>query len=62
VQVLEGAKLLPPVPRPGKMLCTGLNYASHQQENPSAVFPEEPYFFTKLPTAYAGPGDAIRIP
>jgi 2-keto-4-pentenoate hydratase/2-oxohepta-3-ene-1,7-dioic acid hydratase in catechol pathway len=55
-------RLLAPIPRPGKILCSGVNYASHSEENPSAVLPEEPFFFSKLPSAVIGPGDPILIP
>jgi 2-keto-4-pentenoate hydratase/2-oxohepta-3-ene-1,7-dioic acid hydratase in catechol pathway len=55
------ATLLAPI-RPGKILCSGVNYASHADENPDAKMPEEPFFFSKLPSAVVGTGDAIRIP
>jgi 2-keto-4-pentenoate hydratase/2-oxohepta-3-ene-1,7-dioic acid hydratase in catechol pathway len=55
-------RLLAPIPRPPKILCSGVNYASHSQENPDAVMPTEPFFFSKLPTAVIGPGDPIVIP
>ena len=55
------ATLLAPI-RPGKILCSGVNYASHADENPNATMPEEPFFFSKLPSAVIGPGDPIRIP
>jgi 2-keto-4-pentenoate hydratase/2-oxohepta-3-ene-1,7-dioic acid hydratase in catechol pathway len=58
---LEGARLLAPI-RPGKILCSGVNYASHKEENPNATMPEEPFFFSKLPSAVIGPGEAIVIP
>jgi 2,4-diketo-3-deoxy-L-fuconate hydrolase len=58
---VEGATLLAPI-RPGKILCSGINYASHKDENPDAKMPEEPFFFAKLPSAVVGPGAPIRIP
>ena len=48
--------------RPGKILCSGVNYASHADENPNATMPTEPFFFSKLPSAVVGPGTPIRIP
>jgi 2,4-diketo-3-deoxy-L-fuconate hydrolase len=48
--------------RPGKILCSGVNYASHADENPDAKMPEEPFFFSKLPSSVIGPGEPIRIP
>jgi 2-keto-4-pentenoate hydratase/2-oxohepta-3-ene-1,7-dioic acid hydratase in catechol pathway len=58
---VEGARLRAPL-RPGKILCSGVNYASHADENPDAVMPQEPFFFSKLPSAVIGPGDPIVIP
>ena len=55
------ARLVAPL-RPGKILCSGINYAGHVQENPDAKMPDEPFFFAKLPNAVSGPGDAIVIP
>lgn len=55
-------RILAPIPRPPKILCSGVNYASHADENPDAVMPTEPFFFSKLPTAVIGPGEPIVIP
>jgi 2-keto-4-pentenoate hydratase/2-oxohepta-3-ene-1,7-dioic acid hydratase in catechol pathway len=55
-------RLLAPVAHPGKILCAGVNYLSHKDENPGAVMPESPFFFSKLPTALIGEGDPILIP
>jgi 2-keto-4-pentenoate hydratase/2-oxohepta-3-ene-1,7-dioic acid hydratase in catechol pathway len=59
---VANARLLAPVPRPGKLLCCGVNYRSHGEENPNAVLPTEPFFFSKLPTAVVGPDDPIVKP
>ena len=59
---ITDARLLAPIPRPGKLLFCGVNYASHKEENPDAVLPAEPFFFSKLPTAVIGPDEPIRIP
>ncbi len=58
---LVDAKLLAPI-RPGKVLCCGINYASHAEENPNAKMPTEPFFFAKLPSSIAGPEDSIEAP
>jgi 2-keto-4-pentenoate hydratase/2-oxohepta-3-ene-1,7-dioic acid hydratase in catechol pathway len=63
----EGGKPVPDATlraplRPGKILCSGVNYASHADENPDAVMPTEPFFFSKLPSSVIGPGEPIRIP
>src|SRR4051812_4677230 len=59
---LASVRLLAPIPRPGKILCSGLNYRSHIEENPGAQFLEDPRFFVKLPSAVIGPGEPIRHP
>lgn len=59
---LRDYRLLAPLARPGKVLCCGVNYASHKDENPDAVLPTEPFFFAKLPSAVVGPDEPIRIP
>jgi 2,4-didehydro-3-deoxy-L-rhamnonate hydrolase len=59
---VAGARLLAPLPRPGKILCCGVNYLSHLQENPAATLPSEPFFFAKLPSAVVGPDDPIVMP
>ena len=56
------AKLLAPIPRPGKILCSGLNYNSHIEENPGAKMLEDPRFFSKFPDNVIGPGQPIRWP
>lgn len=48
--------------RPGKILCSGINYRGHKEENPEAKMPEEPFFFSKLPSAVIGPGEPIVKP
>ena len=55
-------RLLAPIPRPGKILCSGINYLSHKEENPNAVLPESPFFFSKLPSVVIGTGSPIVHP
>jgi len=50
-----------PIPRPGKIVCVGLNYRDHAEEQ-GAELPEAPLLFAKFTTALIGPGDAIVIP
>ena len=45
--------------RPGKVLCSGINYRSHALENPKAVMPTEPFFFAKLPSSVCGPDTPV---
>lgn len=53
---------LAPIPLPGKMLFSGINYASHKDENPAATLPTTPQFFAKLTSAVIGPDEAIVLP
>lgn len=55
---LSEVRLLAPI-SPGKILCSGINYKGHADENPNAVMPQEPFFFAKLPNAIAGPDDEV---
>jgi 2,4-diketo-3-deoxy-L-fuconate hydrolase len=55
-------RLCAPIPRPGKILCSGVNYKGHLDENPGAVLPKFPFFFSKVPSAVIGPGDPIIKP
>jgi 2,4-diketo-3-deoxy-L-fuconate hydrolase len=48
--------------RPGKILCSGVNYRGHAEENPKAVLPTEPFFFAKLPSSVCGDGDPVARP
>jgi 2,4-diketo-3-deoxy-L-fuconate hydrolase len=59
---LDAVRLRAPIPRPGKILCSGLNYRSHIEEEPGATFLDDPRFFVKIPDAVIGPGEAIRHP
>jgi 2-keto-4-pentenoate hydratase/2-oxohepta-3-ene-1,7-dioic acid hydratase in catechol pathway len=54
----EEVRLHPPL-RPGKILCSGINYRGHAAENPRAVMPTEPFFFAKLPSSVCGDGDPV---
>ncbi|QNE38761.1 fumarylacetoacetate hydrolase family protein [Hymenobacter sp. NBH84] len=57
----DGERLGPPVARPSKILCIGLNYADHAKET-GATPPPEPVLFMKSTTSYIGPHDDIIIP
>ena len=50
-----------PIERPGKIVCVGLNYRDHAEEQGVAL-PEEPLLFAKWPNALIGPGASIVIP
>jgi 2-keto-4-pentenoate hydratase/2-oxohepta-3-ene-1,7-dioic acid hydratase in catechol pathway len=57
----KDVQLLAPVPRPGKILCIGLNYKDHAAES-SSPLPERPLLFSKFSTCALAPGGTIRIP
>jgi 2-keto-4-pentenoate hydratase/2-oxohepta-3-ene-1,7-dioic acid hydratase in catechol pathway len=50
-----------PIERPGKIVCVGLNYRDHAEEQ-GAELPSEPLLFAKWPSSLIGPGDPIVIP
>ncbi|HEY2792430.1 MAG TPA: fumarylacetoacetate hydrolase family protein, partial [Micromonosporaceae bacterium] len=50
-----------PIPRPGKVVCIGLNYRDHAAETGQAV-PERPVVFMKDPYTVVGPYDRVLIP
>jgi 2-keto-4-pentenoate hydratase/2-oxohepta-3-ene-1,7-dioic acid hydratase in catechol pathway len=58
---LEAVTLCAPVPRPGKILGIGLNYADHVAESGMAR-PTEQLWFAKMPTSANGPFDPIDLP
>jgi acylpyruvate hydrolase len=49
------------VPRPGKVICVGLNYLAHVEETRRDL-PEYPVLFTKFATTLTGPYDPIPCP
>ncbi|MFB6308332.1 MAG: fumarylacetoacetate hydrolase family protein [Haloarculaceae archaeon] len=57
----DEVRTLAPVPRPGKIVCVGLNYHDHAEEQDEEV-PEKPLLFGKAPTAVTNPGDPIVHP
>lgn len=57
----ENERLGPPVCRPSKLVCVGLNYAKHAAESGMEV-PKEPVLFFKATTAIVGPNDDLIIP
>ena len=51
----------PPVPRPSKIVCVGLNYRHHIREM-GRELPTHPTLFAKYPEALIGPYDPIVLP
>jgi acylpyruvate hydrolase len=58
---VEGVELLPPIGRPGKIICIGLNYLAHAEEG-GVEPPETPTFFAKWNNALARPGGTVKLP
>ncbi len=58
---LERVGLLAPIPRPGKIVAIGRNYADHAAETGVKPF-ESPRIIAKLPSSVIGPGAVVRRP
>lgn len=54
-------ELRPPVLKPGKVVCVGLNYRDHAREVGKSV-PAYPTLFAKYPSAFVGAAEPIRLP
>jgi len=54
-------RLGPPVARPSKIVCAGLNYTDHAQEMGLGL-PTEPVIFLKATSSLSGPNDDIILP
>jgi len=61
VIVPRPSKLLPPLSRPGKIICIGLNYAAHSVETGYEV-PAYPTLFNRFATTLTGHGSPLMIP
>lgn len=59
--VSNETRLGPPVVKPSKIVCIGLNYTDHAAESNMQV-PVEPILFFKSTTAIVGPNDDLIIP
>lgn len=58
---LTEVELLAPVPRPGKVICVGLNYRDHAAESGMPV-PASPIYFAKFSSCVIGPGAPVPLP
>ncbi len=58
---LLDVELLAPVPRPGKIVAIGRNYADHAKETGVSPF-EQPRIISKLPSSVCGPGSLVQRP
>jgi 2-keto-4-pentenoate hydratase/2-oxohepta-3-ene-1,7-dioic acid hydratase in catechol pathway len=57
----EDAYWFAPVPRPGKIVCVGLNYRDHAEESGLAV-PKTPVIFSKFSSCVIAPGEPVVVP
>jgi len=60
-RVDPNVRLGPPIARPSKIVCIGLNFRDHAAETGSPI-PSEPVIFFKATSSLAGPNDPVVIP
>ena len=58
---LVSVQLLPPIPRPPKFICVGMNYRDHAREAGFEI-PSIPTIFSKFSNVVIGPGAPIVLP
>lgn len=57
----ESVKICAPIPRPGKIVCVGLNYRDHAEESGMAI-PASPIIFSKYSSSTIGANESIVLP
>ncbi len=60
-EITKTERLGSPICRPSKLVCIGLNYASHAKESGMET-PTEPIIFMKATSAIVGPNDNLVLP
>lgn len=60
-KLLADVKLLPPVPRPSKIICVARNYAEHAREAGLEISPI-PILFARFPRTLVADGDPVLVP
>ena len=60
-RIPASARLGPPIARPSKIVCIGLNFRDHAAESGMET-PREPVLFFKATSSLAGPNDNVIIP
>jgi len=60
-RVPQSVRLGPPIVRPSKIVCIGLNFRDHARESAMEI-PKEPVIFFKSTTSLVGPNDNLIIP
>ncbi len=61
IVALASVELLSPIPRPGKVICIGLNYRDHAEESGMDI-PKEPLVFSKFSSCVVGQGADVKLP
>ena len=60
---LTDVQLLPPVGRPGKIICVGVNYPERNEEyKDGAEAPKYPSLFVRFPASFVGHGAPLQRP
>jgi 2-keto-4-pentenoate hydratase/2-oxohepta-3-ene-1,7-dioic acid hydratase in catechol pathway len=57
----QSTRLGPPIARPSKIICIGLNFRDHARESKMEI-PSEPVIFFKATSSIVGPNDDLVIP
>jgi 2,4-didehydro-3-deoxy-L-rhamnonate hydrolase len=60
-RVPTSLRLAPPIARPSKIVCIGLNFRDHAREGGMEI-PKEPVIFFKATTSLVGPNDDLVMP
>ncbi len=58
---VESVELMVPIPKPGKFICLGLNYALHAKEGGNAV-PDYPALFVRVDSSLVAPNAPVVRP
>jgi 2-keto-4-pentenoate hydratase/2-oxohepta-3-ene-1,7-dioic acid hydratase in catechol pathway len=61
LRVRGSVRLGPPICRPSKIVCIGLNFRDHAEESGMEI-PKEPVIFFKSTSALVGPNDFLVVP
>jgi 2-keto-4-pentenoate hydratase/2-oxohepta-3-ene-1,7-dioic acid hydratase in catechol pathway len=59
--IAPGARIGPPLARPSKIICIGLNFKDHAAESKMDL-PKEPILFFKATSSIVGPNDDLVMP
>lgn len=57
----DSVKIVAPIYNPDKVLCVGMNYKDHCDEQ-NAPVPIEPVIFNKFPSSIIGPTEDLQYP